>query len=188
MNSHAKDDEQLAQEATRGSSEAFDELVRRYRDRLYRFLLGRCASRADVEDVIQDTFVAAYRYLDSYNPRWRFSTWLYRIAIRNAGKAADAVETVSEVDEQTAADDPLQDCIAAGDRNNLWLVAKRSLSADVYSAMWLHYAEDMPVREVASALSRSPSWTKVNLHRARKILTEEIQAQEATPARSTGYG
>ena len=90
-------DEQLAVAAQAGSAAAFDELVQRYRDKLLRFLITRCASQANAEDAIQDTFVSAWRYLGSYDTRWRFSTWLYRIAIRNAARQPDlAVEAVEE--------------------------------------------------------------------------------------------
>ena len=75
---------QLIEAAKAGSADAFADLVRSYRERLLRFLLTRCSSLADAEDVLQDTLISAYRYIHSYDPRWRFSTWLYRIAIRNA--------------------------------------------------------------------------------------------------------
>lgn len=81
-----KADEQLVEAALAGSVDAFGELAGRYQERLFRFLLTRCATRADAEDALQDTFLNAFRYLDSYRPRWRFSTWLYRIAIRNADR------------------------------------------------------------------------------------------------------
>ena len=77
---------ELIEKAKAGSVPAFTLLVESYRERLLRFLLTRCPSVADAEDVLQDTLINAYRYLYSYNPQWRFSTWLYRIAIRNAGK------------------------------------------------------------------------------------------------------
>ena len=77
---------ELIDAAKRGSVDAFTELVRGYREGLFRFLLTRCSSYADAEDVLQDTLINAYRYLASYDPRWRFSTWLYRIAARNAGR------------------------------------------------------------------------------------------------------
>ena len=77
---------QLIDAAKAGSADAFADLARLYRERLLRFLLTRCASLADAEDVLQDTLINAYRYIHSYDSRWRFSTWLYRIAIRTAGK------------------------------------------------------------------------------------------------------
>lgn len=157
-----------------GSGSAFDTLVERYQVRLLRFLLGRCASRADAEDAIQDTFVAAYRYLSSYNPRWRFSTWLYRIAIRNAARLPRRQDD-GEIDRLAGGADPLVECIEASDRENLWLTAKRILSDDAYTALWLRYVEDLSVNEVARALDRSQSWTKVTLLRARRRLSREFE-------------
>ena len=71
---------ELIDKAKAGSVSAFTLLVEGYRERLLRFLLTRCPSYADAEDALQDTLINAYRYLYSYDPRWRFSTWLYRIA------------------------------------------------------------------------------------------------------------
>ena len=166
-------DEQLVTAAKQGSAAAFDELVQRYQQRLLRFLFTRCASRADAEDALQDTFVNAYRYLHSYDSRWRFSTWLYRIAFLNAARRAPADEAFDDAAGGTQ-DDPLAACIALSERENLWLTAKNSLSADAYSAMWLRYVEDMPVADVAEALRRSISWTKVTLRRARRRLGREL--------------
>lgn len=164
---------QLVDAAQAGSADAFADLVRGYRGRLLRFLVTRCSSLADAEDALQDTLISAYRYLDSYDPRWRFSTWLYRIAIRNAGKlrGPDLVELGDLHDEEN---DPLQQCIADADVENLWVVARRHLNDDVFTAMWLRYAEDMSVNDIANALDRSSSWTKVNLMRGRRTLETHL--------------
>jgi RNA polymerase sigma-70 factor (ECF subfamily) len=167
------DEQQLIDAAKAGSAEAFADLVRNYRVRLLRFLLTRCASYADAEDVLQDTMIAAYRYLHSYDPRWRFSTWLYRIAIRNAQKIRS--ESLVEVDDLCDEEsDPLLHCIKASETENLWVCAKRVLNDDVFAATWLRYAEDMSIRDISNALDRSDSWTKVNLLRARKALDSEL--------------
>lgn len=173
-----KTDEQLVAEAQRGSGQAFDVLVHRYRDKLLRFLLTRSTSQANAEDAIQDTFVSAWRYLNTYNPRWRFSTWLYRIAIRNAQRQPDAaIEAQAEQTDERQ--DPLRDCIVQGEFENLWLTAKDVLSADAFTAMWLRYAEEMSIQEVSRALDHSASWTKVTLMRARRKLSREMQAEVA---------
>jgi RNA polymerase sigma-70 factor (ECF subfamily) len=153
------------QAALRGSDEAFAELVGRYRDGLYRYLLLRCVSRADAEDVLQDALVNAWRYLASYDARWRFSTWLYRIALRKAARQRPG-EYV-DADALCGGPDPLADSIERDTRENLWLTAKRVLSGDAYAAMWLHYAQDLPLAEVAAALVRARGGTKVTLIRSR---------------------
>ena len=178
------DETKLIAAAKAGSADAFCGLAQLYRERLLRFLLTRCASFADAEDVLQDTLIAAFRYIHSYDPRWRFSTWLYRIAIRNAAKlrGPDIVEIGDLRDEEN---DPLQQCIADSETENLWVSARRTLSDEVFTAMWLRYAEDMSVNDISTTLERSVSWTKVNLMRGRRAL--EAQMNSAVK-RSEAYG
>jgi RNA polymerase sigma-70 factor (ECF subfamily) len=188
-------DEELVSEALGGSASSFNRLVERYQDRLFRFLLTRSASRADAEDAMQDTFVNAFRYLQSYDRRWKFSTWLYRIAIRSAlrnanctarGRAERHAEDYAELADD--APDPLEECIHASERENLWLAAKRLLSQDAYAAMWLRYAEDMPVKEIARALGRPQPWTRVVLLRARRRLAGALNNGSAAGNESKAYG
>ena len=169
-------EQQLIDAAKAGSVDAFTDLVRAYRERLLRFLMTRCASVADAEDALQDTLIAAYRYLHSYDPRWRFSTWLYRIAIRNAARlhAPELVDVNETRDLRDEENDPLKHCIAASESENLWVVARRLLNDDVFTAMWLRYAEDMSVNDISTTLDRSVSWTKVNLMRGRRSLETQM--------------
>ena len=180
-------EEQLITSAKEGSDSAFGELVETYQKRLFRFLLPRCRSRADVEDAIQDTFVNAYRYIGSYNPRWSFSTWLFRIALRNAAKTNQRVEVIDD-DLTSTATDPLEACIAASERENLWVTARRLLSTDAYSAMWLRYAEDMSVKDIARTMGKSMSWTKVTLMRSRRRLSAELPGEQEAAANGEAYG
>ncbi len=166
-------DEQLVEAALGGDAEAFPELVRRYQSRLFRFLLVRASGRADAEDALQDTFIAAYRYLASFDPRWRFSTWLYRIGLREAARSNHAAS--AELPELIDADaDPLEHCIRESGSDNLWRAARRCLTEEAYTALWLRYVEDMSVRDVARAMDRKESWAKVTLMRARDRLAKAL--------------
>lgn len=155
--------------------DAFADLVLSYRERLLRFLLTRCASYADAEDALQDTLINAYRYIHSYDARWRFSTWLYRIAIRNAARlrSPEVVELGELRDEEN---DPLIQCINESESENLWVTARQLLNDEVFAAMWLRYAEDMSVNDISRALDRSESWTKVNLLRGRRALDAKMNS------------
>ncbi len=172
--------------AKRGSVTAFTELVGGYRDGLLRFLVTRTLSFADAEDALQDTLINAYRYLHSYDSKWRFSTWLYRIAINNVTKLR-SVTTVEIGDLSDEESDPLEQCIAASDRENLWLGARRVLNDEVYAAMWLRYVEDMSVSDISAVLERSVSWTKINLLRGRNKLDVELK-RGAGGNKSEAYG
>ncbi|MEJ2171176.1 MAG: sigma-70 family RNA polymerase sigma factor [Woeseiaceae bacterium] len=159
--------------AKKGSVEAFTSLVNGFRPGLLRFLVTRTSTYADAEDALQDTLINAYRYLHSYDSRWRFRTWLYRIAVNTAAKIrrADTVELGELSSEESG---PLEQCVAAADRENLWLSARNLLSDEAYAAMWLRYVEDMSVKDISAVLERSVSWTKVNLLRARRLLEAKL--------------
>jgi RNA polymerase sigma-70 factor (ECF subfamily) len=174
----------LIEAAKAGSVLAFTELVHEYRDGLLRFLVTRSSSYADAEDALQDTLLSTFRYLDTYDRRWRFSTWLYRIAIRKLGKlSANETADVEALHDEGA--DPLRQCIARSEHENLWLAARRTLSDEVFTAMWLRYVEDTSIKDIALILDRTETWTKVNLSRARNTLAAELNS----PARgSKVYG
>ena len=181
-------DEKLVEESLAGSELAFSELVGRYQERLLRYLLTRCRNRADAEDAVQDTFISAYRYLYSFNPRWRFSTWIYRIAIRNAARQSkDKVHALDAIVDEDAPD-PLESCIVDSDHENVWLTARRLLSREAFAAMWLRYVEDMSIKEVARALDKTQSWAKVTLLRGRRSLSAELGDGTAAEARRESYG
>ena len=180
-------DEDLVSAALEGDRDAFPQLVRRYQERLFRFLLVRSANRADAEDALQDTFANAYRYLDSFDPRWRFSTWIYRIGLREAARLAPPPAAVEE-DIADPHADPLSDCVRDTERENLWRAARRCLGADAYSALWLRYVEELSVRDVARALDRSEAWAKVTLMRSRDRLAAELKDVAAAKHHGGNYG
>ena len=79
---------------------------------------------------MQDTLINAFRYLRSYDEKWRFSTWLYRIAINNAARMRVAeTEAIGDLcDEESG---PLEQCIELSERQNLWISARKSQSKPV---------------------------------------------------------
>lgn len=175
MNPDAERD--LVRRARSGSPEAFDDLMRAHQDRLYRFVLVRGASPADAEDIVQDTFLAAWRHLGSYRKRWRFSTWLYTIARRRAsGRPACRAELPGLLVEPGHGP---EDLAQHGQRHdNLWSVARELLPSEWFGVLWLFYAEDRNTREIARILGRSVAWVKVALHRSRRRLAESIDAAD----------
>src|SRR5262249_2847990 len=79
--SHAdRTDDELVSLAQAGNTRAFDELIRRYRDRVYRLAYRILRHEEDAADSAQDAFLSAYRGLKSFKGDSAFSTWLYRIA------------------------------------------------------------------------------------------------------------
>src|SRR5205809_6643883 len=73
-------DEGLVRLAQQGDTRAFDELVRRYRDKVYRLSYKILRHEDDASEALQDAFLSAYRGLKNFKAESTFSTWLYRIA------------------------------------------------------------------------------------------------------------
>lgn len=82
----AETDEQLVASAREGDERSFDELVSRHARRTYGMVARILADRTAAEDVVQETFVRAWRGLSSFRGDAQFSTWLYRIAVNEANR------------------------------------------------------------------------------------------------------
>ena len=78
------DDATLVQQAGAGDNTAFRQLVERHSRSVYRLAFRITGSPEDAEDVVQDTFVRAYRQLSRFESRSNFATWLYRIGFNCA--------------------------------------------------------------------------------------------------------
>ncbi len=171
-------DEELACRAQRGCRESFDELMKRYQAPLLHFLRGRAAP-GEAEDLLQEAFLRAYRGLSKYSSDWSVRTWLFTIARRvciDSGRRSRRTVIVPD-DLCGAGQDAATIASAKEERRTLWAEARRLLSEDEQTALWLHYVEDMPIREVAGVIARSPTATKVLMFRARRRLAEHLPAQ-----------
>ncbi len=77
----AADDITLVKRSQNGDLEAYDELVRRYQERIYNIIYNMTANRDVTDDLAQETFIKAFRAIKSFKGDSSFYTWLYRIAI-----------------------------------------------------------------------------------------------------------
>jgi RNA polymerase sigma-70 factor (ECF subfamily) len=73
-------DEQLVSAAQQGDMDAFSELVERYYPKLLRYGYRLLFNNSEVEDIVQEVFLKAYRNLQSFDVNRKFSPWIYRIA------------------------------------------------------------------------------------------------------------
>ena len=76
-----EDDETLVARVQRGEAAAFDVLVERYKERLYATVYHMTSNHEDANDLVQETFIKAYKSLKGFRGRSSFYTWVYRIAV-----------------------------------------------------------------------------------------------------------
>src|SRR5437016_2352132 len=77
----APDDQKLVKRAQGGNLEAYDELIRRYQERIYATIYHMTSNHEDANDLAQETFIKAYQALRSFKGDSSFFTWVYRIAV-----------------------------------------------------------------------------------------------------------
>ncbi|MEJ2150320.1 MAG: sigma factor, partial [Chloroflexota bacterium] len=75
-------DHQLISEFKAGSMEAMDRIVERYENRIFSFGRRMCGNNEDAEDIVQDTFLSAFRYLNDFREEAKLINWLFKIAAR----------------------------------------------------------------------------------------------------------
>ncbi len=179
-------DEELALEARAGSRLSFEELALRYKRRLFVYLRARLGSDQDAEDMVQETFLRLYRNIGSYDPAYRFSTWLYTSANRLA------ISSFRKKCARGARVDPdgvpgVAPAGAEGDGvlGGLWEAA-RMLGGTQFRVLWLRYGEGMTVAAIAASLSKSPLAVRLVLHRARTNLMKRFGPGQVPVAAAQG--
>jgi RNA polymerase sigma-70 factor (ECF subfamily) len=176
---------ELVRRAQGGCADSFTELSRRFRPRLQHLLERRLeGGQPDAEDVAQEALARAFGRLDQFDARYRFSTWLYTIAIRLAadharGRRRRLQRVVVDLDACAQAESrrtmPVEPVDDAG---NAWQIAKRVLNDVQFTALWLRYGEDLTPGEVAQVMRRTRVGVRVLLHRARTRLAAKLATEE----------
>ncbi len=190
------DDSELAQRAQAGELSAFEALVERHRDAVYRLGVRLLGSQADAAEVAQDTFLTAYRKLADYRAEASFSTWLHRIAANFALMRLRQRKVANEVGEGEEVEDgegepsfnsrgSLLDDVADWSRSALDLTldhelrdaidsAVAKLPKDLKEVFVLRDLEGLSYEDVALATGLSMPAMKSRLHRARLALRAAI--------------
>ena len=180
----ADNDQLLVDRARLGDRHAFDLLVLKYQSRLLALVSRLVSNQSDALDVLQDTFVKAYRSLNTFRGESAFYTWLYRIAVNTAKNhlAARAKESkdISVDDEGTDELSVLQDLAApeeeagAEQLQRAILHSIEQLPDDLKQALTLRELEGMSYDEIALAMNCPIGTVRSRIFRARDHIVQEI--------------
>jgi RNA polymerase sigma-70 factor (ECF subfamily) len=195
-----KSDAEVAVEALRGSSAACEALVRRFERPVYNLIARLVQDSGMAEDLTQETFIKMFRALGTFDPAYRFSSWLFRIAHNTAidylrQRRLTIVEPhVTEDDEER---DPLASIADIAVVSPEHAASNRELAAaldaaidrlrpEYRSAIVLRHQEGLEYDEIAHALDLPLGTVKTYLHRARRELARHLSAAGFGPeTRST---
>ena len=180
-------DAELVEDTKAGDNRAFDELVRRYRDRVYRLCTKILRHEDDAAEALQDAFLSAYRGLPKFKSDSTFSTWLYRIATnaslmklrrRREGHVSYEQSQGSNGDTEPLAipdwsAQPLDELLDSETREVLGREVEL-LPANEKEVFVLRDVMEQSNSDVAKELGLSVAAVKSRLHRARLHLRDRI--------------
>ncbi|MBK5259273.1 MAG: sigma-70 family RNA polymerase sigma factor [Thermoanaerobaculia bacterium] len=185
------DDRTLVERILGGDRDRFTELVARYQKRVINYVYRITHRYEDAHDLAQDIFVKVYLALDRYDPKYQFSTWLFRIA-QNSAIDALRKKSISEVSltRQASGDDdggPKEREFPDGGISPYRALKNKQLSAAIDTAVaklpadyreliqLRHFAE-MSYEEIASMKKLPLGTVKNKLFRARNLLKDALDS------------
>ena len=179
-------DESLVTRARAGDSAAFELLMRRHNQRVFRVVRSVLRDTDDIEDVIQQAYLQAFLHLDQFGGNARWSTWLCRIAINEAlarlrqrGRFV-SIEAVSEEAMANLSKGSTGDPERTASGREFSKMVEQAIDElpDIYrSVLILREVEGMTTEETASILDVQTDVIKTRLHRARASLRDAIEGR-----------
>lgn len=165
-----------------GDTEGFGELMNRYEAKLLRYAVYLIHDDALAQDIVQDTFIKTYRNLRGYNQKYKFSSWIYRIAHNEAMSAVRKMRHIAQdVDLENVEDEGKESTIIR-EIDHAILRGKMqscldSIEAKYREVLMLQYYENMQYDEIADILHVPSStvgvWSSRGKARLRKLCEEK---------------
>ncbi|HEX9484304.1 MAG TPA: sigma-70 family RNA polymerase sigma factor [Gemmatimonadaceae bacterium] len=159
-----------------GDSSAFDGLVHAYMRPAFQLAYRVVAHREDAEDLVQEAFLAAYQYLDSYDAGRPFGPWLMRIVLNrgaNLRRSRARRSTEPEVDAVSPAPSALEES-ERSDTRAMLTRAMAMLSERQRLIVTLFDVDGLTSTEIGEMLELSPGTVRWHLHEARRTLRRAL--------------
>ncbi len=191
MNKHEMSDAELVKMVLAGEIEQFSILVERYEKLAFSYLLSRLNDLQEVEDIVQDTFVKAFRHLASYDCERKFAGWLVTIArnllIDSRRKASRNIASTDLVTDVLLSDSTKEnknhppEVIIQRERYRQIINMIQELPEDFRTPFLLRVVNELPYQEIAEILSLPLQTVKNRIFKARGLLREKRENYEKMP-------
>jgi RNA polymerase sigma-70 factor (ECF subfamily) len=162
----------LLRASLQGDTEAWGEMISRYKDAVFGLCLGFMRNRADAEDVSHDAFIRAYLNLRRYDLERRFSTWLFTIAAnlcRNKLRYRKNHPSTEEPLQIQGGTDPAK-LVRAEDRQAKIRAALAKMPYSYRAPLVLRFYNELPYQEISDILSIPEGTVKTRIHRGKAML------------------
>lgn len=166
------DDVQLVGRCLGGEVDAFEPLVARYQKVLFNVALRLLGDREDARDVTQSAFAKAYEKLHTFDPSYRFFSWIYRIALNESLNLKHRRPIMAPLDERLAARDTPFEQAFAHEMSERIEAALLKLPPEQREVVVLRHFGDLGYSDIAAALGLPEKTVKSRLYSARQRLAE----------------
>jgi RNA polymerase sigma-70 factor (ECF subfamily) len=169
-------DAALVRRVRDGDASAFDEIVKAYMRQVFQVAYRVVGHREDAEDLVQDCFLAAYQYLDSYDVDRPFGPWITRIVLNrgaNLRRSRARRATEPETDAVSPAPSALDEATRAEARAKL-VEVMATLNERQRMIVTMFDVDGMTSTEIGDRLELAPGTVRWHLHEARRILRSAL--------------
>ena len=178
-----KTDQELVQIFQQGSVDGFNELVRRYQERVYWIARRIAASHEDADDITQDVFVRVYEHLHQFRGDSSFYTWVYKIAVNVSlnlvqKKRVKHLLQFDQLLEETIPDDSSADgALLEKEYQVIFDRAVNRLPPKQRAVFMMRYYDGVPYEEMSMILKKSEGGLKANYFHAVKKIQEYVRRE-----------
>ena len=166
------DDAQLVEDCRRGDERAFEILVHRHSRAVFGAIYRLVRHYEDARDLSQTVFLKAYRQLDTFDPHYKFYSWIYRIAVNEAlnhVKRAGRQEPLGDADVPSGASGPERAALGS-ETSRLVQEALMRIKPDFRAVLVLRHFVDCSYQDIATILGIPEKTVKSRLFEARREL------------------
>jgi RNA polymerase sigma-70 factor (ECF subfamily) len=165
----------VVQDCLGGNHEAFGALVDRYQGTMFNVSLRIVRNVEDAADVTQTAFVKAFENLKSFNPRYKFFSWLFRIVVNESLNHLKRNRAYTELDEQLLSTDPAPDeTYQREELRHRIDRALQDLKLEYRVVLILRHFQDLSYQDISYITDVPEKTVKSRLFTARKLLREKL--------------
>ena len=191
MNATLISDQELVSRAQKGSEKAYRELLGRYQRPVFSLIYRMVRDREQAEDLAQETFIRVFNHIDRYDPQFKFSSWIFKIAtnltidaIRKKEPVTVSIDgsryatTADEIEASTITveirDENPEELLVAKELGGEIEDAIGRLRPEYRTAILLRHVDGRPYEEIAEIMAVPLGTVKTYIHRARHELRDSL--------------
>jgi RNA polymerase sigma-70 factor, ECF subfamily len=189
-------DEELVARSVAGDNESFNQLILRWERPIYALAYRTIGREEDARDIVQDTFLRAYRALPGFKGQAKFSSWLYRIALnlcRDWARKQRRTPTVAlpegvdlaELASERGPVESIEDLVARREMSRAVAQAMEQLPDEQRTAIVLKEYHGLTFQEIADLQGCPLSTVKTRLYQGLSVLRRQLEQGGSTSEKAS---